>query len=327
VIRPLIDSFGRVHRDLRLSVTDRCNFRCTYCMPEEGMQWLPREEILTFEEIERVARLLVERHGIESIRVTGGEPTVRAHLPVLIEKLARLPVDLALTTNGSTLHSSAHDLAAAGLRRINISLDTFRPDRFAAITRRDDLSKVLDGIDAALAAGLHPVKVNAVVMRGVNDDELVDFARFGREKGIVVRFIEFMPLDADRTWRSDAVVSLDEIVTRIGEVFPLEPLDRTNAPASRFRYLDGGGEIGVVASVTQAFCSTCDRVRLTAEGKFRNCLFALEEYDLRELLRGGASDDELSACVENVVGEKWAGHQINQVHFIRPRKSMSQIGG
>jgi GTP 3',8-cyclase len=155
----------------------------------------------------------------------------------------------------------------------------------------------------------------------------VDFARFGREKGIVVRFIEFMPLDADRTWRSDAVVSLDEIVTRIGEVFPLEPLDRTNAPASRFRYLDGGGEIGVVASVTQAFCSTCDRVRLTAEGKFRNCLFALEEYDLRELLRGGASDDELSACVENVVGEKWAGHQINQVHFIRPRKSMSQIGG
>jgi cyclic pyranopterin phosphate synthase len=327
MVRPLIDSFGRVHRDLRLSVTDRCNFRCSYCMPEEGMQWLPRDEILTFEELERIARLLVERHGVESIRLTGGEPTVRAHLPLLVEKLAALPVDLALTTNGATLRQNAHALASAGLRRINISLDTFRSDRFYELTRRNELPRVLDGIDAAIEAGLAPVKVNAVVMRGVNDDELLDFARFGRERGVVVRFIEFMPLDADQAWRNDAVVSLDEMVSRIGAVFPLEPITRTSAPASRFRYLDGGGEIGVVASVTQAFCGTCDRVRLTAEGKFRNCLFALEEHDLRGPLRSGASDDELSAIVEAAVGSKWAGHQINQVHFIRPRKSMSQIGG
>ena len=325
--RPLVDSFGRVHRDLRLSITDRCNFRCTYCMPEEGMQWLPRDEILTFEEIERVARLLVERHGVENIRLTGGEPTVRAHLPLLVAKLATLPADLAITTNGATLRLLAHDLAAAGLRRINVSLDTFRPDRFKAITRRDDLAKVLDGIDAAVEAGLDPVKLNVVVMRGVNDDELLDFAAYGRDRGVQVRFIEFMPLDADKSWHNDAVVSLEEIVGRIGAVHPLEPVTRTSAPASRFRYVDGKGEIGVIASVTQSFCDTCDRIRLTAEGKFRNCLFALDEFDLRPLLRGGADDDELSAVIEQAVGAKWAGHQINQVHFIRPRKSMSQIGG
>ena len=325
--RPLIDTFGRVHRDLRISVTDRCNFRCTYCMPEEGMQWLAREDILTFEEIERLARVLVERHGIESIRLTGGEPTVRAHLPVLVEKLAKLPVDLALTTNGATLRLVAHDLAAAGLTRINVSLDTFDRDRFRAITRRDELHKVLDGIDAALEAGLRPVKVNAVMMRGVNDDELLDFARFGRDKGVVVRFIEFMPLDADQTWSNGAVVTAAEIVERIGSVYPLEPLAPSSAPATRYRYRDGAGEIGIVASVTQSFCGTCDRVRLTAEGKFRNCLFALDEYDVRALLRNGASDDDISACFENAVRAKWAGHQINQVHFIRPKKSMSQIGG
>ncbi len=325
--RPLIDTFGRRHRDLRISVTDRCNFRCTYCMPEEGMQWLPREEILTFEEIERIARLAVVRHGIESIRLTGGEPTMRAHLPVLIDKLAPLAVDLALTTNGATLRLVADDLAAAGLKRINISLDTFDRDRFLAITRRDDLTKVLDGIDAAIEAGLTPVKINAVMMRGVNDDELLDFARFGRDKGVVVRFIEFMPLDADHTWTNASVVTADEIVARIGAEFPMEPLAASSAPATRYRYLDGRGEIGIVASVTQAFCGTCDRVRLTAEGKFRNCLFALEEYDLRSLLRNGASDDQLSACIEEAVHAKWAGHQINQVHFIRPKKSMSQIGG
>ena len=325
--RPLIDTHGRVHRDLRISITDRCNFRCTYCMPEEGMQWLPREDILTFEEIERVARVLVERHGIESIRLTGGEPTIRAHLPVLIEKLARLPVDLALTTNGATLRLVAHDLAAAGLRRINVSLDTFDRDRFVAITRRDDLHKVLDGIDAAIEAGLAPVKVNAVMMRGVNDDELLAFAEFGRAKGVVVRFIEFMPLDADRTWSNDAVVTAAEIVERIGAVYPLEPMPASSAPAQRYRYLDGQGEIGIVATVTEAFCGTCDRVRLTAEGKFRNCLFAIEEYDVRSILRNGGTDDDLSACFEGAVYAKWAGHQINQVHFIRPKKSMSQIGG
>ena len=323
----LIDGFGRVHRDLRISVTDRCNFRCTYCMPEDGMTWLPRDEVLTFEEIERLARLLVERFGIDSIRLTGGEPTVRAHLPVLVGKLSTLPADLALTTNGVTLRNLAHDLAAAGLRRINVSLDSFKAERFAEITRRDDLDRVLDGIDAAIEAGLDPVKINVVVMRGVNDDELVDFATYGRDKGVVVRFIEFMPLDADKTWGRDAVVSLDEIVRRIGDVYPLEPVPRSSAPASRFRYLDGGGEIGVVASVTQSFCSSCDRIRLTAEGKFRNCLFALDEYDLRTPLRTGVSDDELAEVVRGAVGAKWAGHQINQVHFIRPSKSMSQIGG
>lgn len=325
--RPLIDTFGRTHRDLRISITDRCNFRCTYCMPEEGLDWLPREDLLTFEEIERLARLLVERHGIDSIRLTGGEPTVRAHLPVLIKKLAALPADLAMTTNGVTLPLIAPALAEAGLKRINISLDSFKPERFKAITRRDDLDKVLDGIDAAIAAGLNPVKINAVMMRGVNDDELIDFARFGREKGVVVRFIEFMPLDADQTWTHETVVTVKEIVDRIGEVYPLEPMEHSSAPAARWRYTDGGGQIGIVASVTESFCDSCDRIRLTAEGKFRNCLFSLDELDMRALMRSGATDDELSAAFEAGVMAKWAGHQINQVHFIRPKKSMSQIGG
>ncbi|MFP4512538.1 MAG: GTP 3',8-cyclase MoaA [Acidimicrobiales bacterium] len=326
----LVDSYGRVHRDLRISVTDRCNFRCTYCMPAEGMDWLPREDVLSFEEIERIARLLVERYGFDSIRLTGGEPLVRAHLPVLVAKLAALGVDLSLTTNGSTLAHSAEELVRAGLGRINVSLDTLRPDRFVEITRRDELETVLAGIDAALAAGLSPVKINAVMMRGVNDDELVDFARFGRERGVTVRFIEFMPLDATGEWTDDQVVTHAEIVERIGEVFPLEPLGeavRGSAPAERFRYLAGGGEIGVIASVTQSFCSSCDRVRLTAEGQLRACLFALEETGLRDLLRSGASDDELAAVVESTVGSKWAGHNIGDAVFIRPTRSMSQIGG
>jgi cyclic pyranopterin phosphate synthase len=324
---PLVDGFGRVHRDLRISVTDRCNLRCTYCMPAEGMQWLPRAEVLSFEEIERIARVLVERFGFDSIRLTGGEPTVRAHLPVLIGKLAALDADLALTTNGTTLGLLAHDLAAAGLRRINVSLDSLRRDRVIELTRRDCLDQVLEGIDAALDAGLDPVKVNAVLVRGVNDDEVVDFARFGRERGVVVRFIEFMPLDADGGWRADAVVPRDEIVAAIDAVYPLEPLTRGAEPAERFRYRDGGGEIGVVASVTDAFCGTCDRIRLTADGQLRSCLFALDETDVRALLRGGASDDDVAAAIERCVHAKWAGHAINQVQFIRPRRSMSQIGG
>jgi len=327
MVTPLVDSFDRVHRDLRISVTDRCNFRCTYCMPEEGMQWLPRSEVLTFEEIERIARVTVERFGIDSIRLTGGEPTVRAHLPVLVEKLSALGTDLALTTNGATLKAMAHDLAAAGLKRINISIDSFRADRFERLTRRDDLARVLDGIDAAIEAGFDPVKLNAVMMRGINDDELIDFATFGRQRGVVVRFIEFMPLDADEEWSNDKVVPLDEIVASINEVYPLEPVTRDSAPASRFRYVDGRGEIGVVASVTDSFCETCDRIRLTAEGQFRNCLFAVDELDLRAPLRSGASDAELAELIAGSVATKWAGHQINQVHFIRPRRSMSQIGG
>ncbi|MEO5838427.1 MAG: GTP 3',8-cyclase MoaA [Acidimicrobiales bacterium] len=325
--RDLVDTFGRVHRDLRISVTDRCNFRCTYCMPEEGMKWMPKAEILTFEEIERIARLMVEHFGIDSIRLTGGEPTVRAHLPILVAKLAALPVDLALTTNGATLRAVAHDLQAAGLERINISLDTFRADRFLEITRRDELDRVLDGIDAAIEAGLHPIKLNVVVMRGVNDDELLDFARFGREKNVEIRFIEFMPLEAGHWWTHESVVPFDEIVSRVSDVYPCEAVAQGHEPAARFRYLDGRGSFGVIASVTKAFCDSCDRVRLTADGKFRNCLFALEEHDLRAALRQGATDDELALMIEQSVHAKWAGHQINNVQFIRPKRSMSQIGG
>jgi cyclic pyranopterin phosphate synthase len=323
----LVDGFGRVHRDLRISVTDRCNFRCTYCMPEEGMQWLPRDEVLTFEEIERIARLMVERYGVTSIRLTGGEPTVRSHLPVLVAKLAALGVDLSLTTNGASLGLIAEDLAAAGLRRINISLDSLRPERFTAITRRDSLPAVLDGIEAAIAAGLAPVKINVVLVRGVNDDEVIDFATFGRDRGVTIRFIEWMPLDAGDTWTGEQVVTQDEIVAAIGAVFPLEPVRRGSEPAERFRYLDGRGEVGVIASVTKPFCGDCDRVRLTADGQLRSCLFSVDDHDLRRLLRSGGSDADLAAAIEACVAAKQAGHAIGQVTFIRPRRSMSQIGG
>jgi cyclic pyranopterin phosphate synthase len=325
--RPLVDGFGRVHRDLRISITDRCNFRCTYCMPAEGLQWMPRDELLGYEEIERIVRLLVERYGFDSVRLTGGEPTVRAQLSRLVAMLARLDVDVALTTNGATLRLIAFDLAAAGLRRINVSLDTLRRDRFVEISRRDALEQVVDGIDAAVEAGLHPVKVNTVLMRGVNDDELLDFARFGREHGVVVRFIEFMPLDAQDHWSSGQVVPAGEIVAAIDAEFPLEPVARGSQPAEVFRYRDGGGEIGVIASVTEPFCGSCDRVRLTSDGQLRTCLFSLEETDLRAVLRTGGSDDDLARAVETAIAGKWAGHAIGQVTFIRPRRSMSQIGG
>ena len=323
----LIDPYGRTVRDLRISITDRCNFRCQYCMPAEGMAWLPREEILSFEEIHRLAGLCVDRWGFNSLRITGGEPTVRAGLPKLISMLSELDTDLSLTTNGATLGLLAQRLADAGLRRINISLDSLDRERFRELTRRDDLQKVLDGIDAALVAGLAPVKINAVLMRGINDDEVVDFARFGRERGVTVRFIEFMPLDAQGEWTEERVVPADEIVEAIGAEFPIEPVRRGTEPAERFRYLDGQGEIGVIASVTKPFCGDCDRVRLTSEGGFRTCLFSLDELDLRAPLRSGASDDELADLIEAKVGTKWAGHAIGQVHFIKPRKSMSQIGG
>lgn len=324
----LVDPFGRVIRDLRISVTDRCNFRCTYCMPEEGMEWLPRSEVLTFEEIHRVSRIFVERFGVEGIRLTGGEPTVRAHLPMLISQLSGLGVDLAMTTNGATLRNSAEELRSAGLRRINISLDTLHADRFEQMTRRNELENVLAGIDAAVAAGFSPVKINAVIERGVNDDEIVDLARFGRERGVEVRFIEFMPLDATGHWANDRVVGQDEIVERIAEMFPLEQMPaRGAAPADRWRYLDGAGTVGVIPSVTKPFCGDCDRVRLTAEGQFRTCLFATNEFDLREIMRSGGDDDALAERIIAAVGTKWAGHQINRVEFIRPNRSMSQIGG
>lgn len=341
VVRDLVDPYGRTIRDLRISVTDRCNFRCTYCMPAEGMVWLPKAEVLTFEEIERLARIVVEHFGVDGIRLTGGEPTMRAHLPVLVAKLAALsvpndsasplagqPIDLAITTNGATLSNCVDELKLAGIARVNISLDTLDRAKFEQMTRRDELPRVLAGIDAAIAAGFSSIKINAVVERGVNDNEILDLAEFGRAKGVEVRFIEFMPLDAEGHWMNDKVVSQDEIVERIAQVHPLELVPaRGAAPADRWRYLDGHGTVGVIPSVTKPFCGDCDRVRLTADGQFRTCLFATNEFDLRDLLRSGASDAAVAAEVERAVGTKWAGHQINQVNFIRPKRSMSQIGG
>ncbi len=323
----LIDRFGRVHTDLRISVTDRCNFRCQYCMPSEGMDWLDRAELLTFEEIERVASVLVDRFGVKSIRLTGGEPTVRARLAVLVEKLAALDVDLSMTTNGATLPTLASDLKRAGLKRINVSLDSLDHQRFADLTKRDQLDAVLAGIDAAVEVGFEPVKVNAVLMRGINDDEIVPFLEMGRARGVIIRFIEFMPLDAQGQWSADRVVPYDEILTQAAEHFDFEPISRGTSPAERFAYTDGSGEFGIIASVTEPFCDSCDRIRLTAEGQVRNCLFSLDHVDLRPILRGGGSDDELAAAVVGEVDRKWAGHAIGQVHFLRPSKSMSQLGG
>lgn len=291
------------------------------------MQWQRREDLLSFEEIERLARIMVERYGVDGIRLTGGEPTVRAKLPILIEKLAALGVDVAMTTNGVSLPLLAADLKAAGLARVNISLDSLRADRFEELTRRDELPSVLAGIEAAKTAGFDPVKINVVVMKGINDDEVIDFAEFGREQGVMVRFIEFMPLDADKIWNNDRVLTQHEILATLGARFEMEPIERTSAPASRWRYADGGGEVGVVASVSQSFCDTCDRVRITADGQFRSCLFATDETDVRSLLRDGSSDDIIADALARSVASKWAGHQINQVHFIRPRRSMSEIGG
>ena len=337
----LVDPFGRTIRDLRISVTDRCNFRCTYCMPEEGMRWLPRADVLTFEEMERLAGVFVERFEVDGLRLTGGEPTVRAHLPVLVRKLAALRVpstsnspfagrkpDLSMTTNGSSFRLLAHELREAGLDRVNISLDTLQREKFLHMTRRDELERVRDGIEAAKEAGFAPVKINAVVERGVNDDEVLDLAEFGRKHDLEIRFIEFMPLDASGHWMNDKVVSQDEIVALIHDVHPLEQVaSRGAAPADRWRYLDGRGSIGVIPTITKPFCGDCDRVRLTADGQFRTCLFATNEFDLLRLMRSGASDDDLVAEIQRAVGTKWAGHQINQVNFIRPTRSMSQIGG
>jgi cyclic pyranopterin phosphate synthase len=333
MVTPLVDGFGRRAQDLRLSVTDRCNFRCTYCMPAEGMVWLDRQELLTYEELARVARICVERFGFGAVRITGGEPTMRAHLPRLFELLAPLDVDLAMTTNGVRLPELAHDLAAAGLRRVNVSLDSLDRATFQALTRRDDLDRVLAGVDAALDAGLDPVKLNCVVIRDVNDHEVVDLAAYGRERGVGIRFIEFMPLDAPGRWSMDQVVPAHEILDRIDAVFPLAAgsSDHHVEPAARRRYADGRGDVGVIASVTEPFCGDCDRVRVTAEGRFRTCLFALGETDLRALLRAegpaATADDAVAAAIAEAVGAKWAGHRIGQVDFVRPARTMSQIGG
>src|SRR4051812_4472294 len=326
VSKPLVDPFDRRVRDLRLSVTDRCNFRCTYCMPSEGMEWLPRSELLSYEELARIARVCVEHWGFDGIRVTGGEPTVRAHLPRLFELLRPLGVDLALPPTGVRPREMAHARAGAGLNGVNVSPDPPPPETFRALTRRDELDRVLAGIDAALDAGLAPVKLNAVIIRGVNDDEVVDLAAFGRAKGVGVRFIEFMPLDAEGEWTREQVVPAAEILDRIHAEFPLEGHTvaglRQVEPAAKFRYADGRGDVGVIPSVTEPFCDRCDRIRVTAEGKLRTCLFALDEFDLRVILRGGAADDEvddlLAAAIAGAVSTKWAGHRIGQVDFVRP---------
>ncbi len=335
----LVDKFDRVHSDLRISVTDRCNFRCAYCMPEEGMTWVDRADLLSFEEIERITALLVNRAGVGSVRLTGGEPTIRARLPLLVAKLSKLrvratgePIDISMTTNGATLALIADDLYQAGLRRLNVSLDTLDPARFLELTRRDELTRVLEGIDAAVEAGFAPVKVNAVLMRGINHDEVSRFLQLGRDKGVTIRFIEFMPLDAQGEWTEERVVSRAEILEQAAAEFDFEPLERGSSPAERFGYRDAvlgspGSEFGIIASVTEPFCESCDRMRLSAEGQLRNCLFGLEHVDLRDIMRNGGSDDALLAAVAGEVDRKWAGHAIGQVHFIRPSKSMSQLGG
>jgi len=325
----LVDSLGRVVDDLRLSVTDRCNFRCVYCMPEEGMRWLPREELLTFEELTRLAGLFVAT-GTRTIRLTGGEPLVRRELPRLVAMLAGLHagLDLSLTTNGFLLREQAAALAAAGLRRVNVSLDSLRADRFARITRRDCLQRVLDGIAAARDAELWPIKINCVVVRGFNDDEVSAFARMARETGVSVRFIEFMPLDASAMWGRDSVVPGEELLEAAESEHPLRPVASGHDPATRYRFADGApGELGFINSVTEPFCDRCNRVRISPEGGLRTCLFSLEETDLRGPLRAGAPDAELLALIRDAVWRKQPGHRINEPDFVRPAKSMSQIGG
>lgn len=327
---PLIDAFGRVHNNLRISVTDRCNIRCIYCMPEV-VQFLPRTELLSFEEIERFVRIVVPL-GIDKVRLTGGEPLVRRGLPGLVERLARVEglKDIGLTTNGVLLAPLAQELWDAGLRRINVSLDTMDPRKFEEITRRSGCEQVIAGILAAKSAGFEPVKVNAVAMRGITDDDVVPLARFGREHRLEIRFIEYMPLDVANQWERGKVLLAAEILELLAAEFgPLMPAPDQDprAPAVDYDYTDGGGRIGLIASVSRPFCASCNRLRLTAEGKLRNCLFALEETDIRALLRGGASDEVIArAFVENLAA-KWEGHEINTARFVKPERLMYSIGG
>lgn len=301
-------------------------------MPEDGLDWLPKEHLLTFEEIFHIAELGVKHYGIKSIHLTGGEPTLRRQLPKLVEMLASLNIDLAMTTNGVKLPQMAKSLKSAGLNRLNISLDSLDKERFFELTRRDDLDRVLAGIEAAQSAGFAPLKINMVVMRGINEDEILEFVEFGRNASLNIRFIEFMPLDADEIWDRKKVVSMDEILNIISAVHKFESAHKGNDPASRFEYSDGKGEFGIIPSVTQAFCHLCDRVRLTADGQFRSCLFSTNEYDLREVLRSSnlneaEKEQKLIEIIAEAVNKKWAGHSIDKPQFIRPSRSMSQIGG
>jgi len=327
---PLIDGHGRTIGDLRVSVTDRCNFRCQYCMPAEGLPWLERSEVLRFEEIERLVRLLSEM-GVADIRLTGGEPLVRRDFPVLAGMLARVEgvQDLSVTTNGFLLERDAAALAAAGVKRLNVSIDSLQRDRFYEMTRRDSLPQVLAGLEAAAAQPeLRPIKVNAVALRGFTEQEALPFARFARERDFQVRFIEFMPLDGDQAWTEDQVLTGAELREIIHAVHPLEELPREpSATARRFRFADGMGEIGFINPVSEPFCSDCNRIRLTADGKLRTCLFSLNETDLREPLRTGATNDELEQVIRAAVWRKELKHRVGEKGFRQPARSMSAIGG
>jgi len=328
--QPLIDSWGREIKSLRVSVTDKCNFRCRYCMPAEGLDWLGREEILSFEEIARLVRIMAGM-GVSEIRLTGGEPLVRKELPSLVRMLAGTPgvEDLSLTTNGVLLDRFAGPLVEAGLRRVNVSLDSLSHTRFAEITRRDALDRVLAGLaEAERYPELRPIKINCVAMRGFTEHEVPALAELARRKPYVVRFIEFMPLDADESWREEEVLSGAEIRSLIEEHWPLvEVAAKAASTARRFRFADGAGEVGFVNPVSEPFCSTCDRIRMTSDGQLRTCLFSRREWDLKGPLREGASDDELAELVRRAVRHKELKHRINDPGFVRASRSMSQIGG
>jgi GTP 3',8-cyclase len=329
-VEPLVDSWGREIRSLRVSVTDKCNFRCRYCMPAEGLEWLPRDEVLTFEEIARLVRVLSEM-GVDEVRLTGGEPLVRRDLPVLVSFLAGIPGvrDLSLTTNGVLLDRLAGPLVEAGLTRLNVSLDSLSHVRFAEITRRDALDRVLTGLEEAERfPELRPIKVNCVAIRGFTEDEVPALAELARRKPYVVRFIEFMPLDADEAWKEDEVLTGGEIRALIEERWPLEEVPaKPSSTARRFRFADGAGEIGFVNPVSEPFCSSCDRIRLTADGQLRTCLFSRREWDLKAPLREGTSDEKLARLIRFAVRHKELKHKINDPGFVRASRSMSQIGG
>ncbi len=326
---PLIDTFGRVHNNLRISVTDRCNLRCTYCMPEEVV-FLDRSALLTFEEITHFVRVAAPL-GIDKIRLTGGEPLMRKNLSTLVGMLAEVPGirDIGLTTNGLLLAGQAQELYDAGLRRINVSLDCLDPARFRQITRRDGVEKVIEGILAAKKAGFDPVKINAVSIRGFTEPEVAPLAHFAREHGLELRFIEYMPIGADQ-WERDKVYFAHEILDQLErEVCPLVPAEHYDprAPAMEFRYIDGKGHVGMIASVSRPFCLSCNRLRLTAEGKLRNCLFALDEIDVKPFLREGPDDGLLAQRIRENVFAKWEGHEINTARFVKPLRTMHSIGG
>jgi cyclic pyranopterin phosphate synthase len=329
IAAPLIDSFGRVHDNLRISVTDRCNIRCFYCMPETGVKFVQRSEILDFEEIERFVRIAVTL-GIRKLRITGGEPLVRRDLPVLIARLAAIPgiEDLALTTNGVLLREQAEPLHAAGLRRLNVHIDTLDRARFQHITRRDDLPQVLAGLEAAKRAGFR-IKLNAVAVKNLVEPDIVPLARYARENGFEVRYIEFMPLDAQNLWDRSKVLLTDQIIETLSrEIAPLIPVPDPDprAPALEYAFADGG-MVGFIASVSRPFCGNCNRLRLTADGKLRYCLFAIEEDDVKGLLRNGAADAEIAALIRRNVADKWEGHEINSTKFVAPPRPMYSIGG